>query len=127
MVVIVARPTKMTPETVKKLEEAFAYGCTDAEACAYADITKPTLYEYCEKNPEFTDRKETLKNLPTFKAKRIINDALDESDILTAHKVVDRKEGTKVKQEVTGANGGPVENKWTVEFVNASPESKQEA
>ena len=117
----------MTPEVIGKLEEAFGYGCTDSEACAYADIHPSTLYDYCIQNPKFSERKETLKNMPTFKAKRIINDALNSDDILTAHKVVDRKEGTKVKQEVTGRDGAPIENKWTIEFVNASPESKQEA
>lgn len=34
------------------------------------------------------------------------------------------KYGEKVQQEVTGKDGGPVESKWTVEFVNATPESK---
>jgi len=28
------------------------------------------------------------------------------------------------KQEITGKDGEPIENKWTVEFVNATPESK---
>ncbi|QDP60924.1 MAG: hypothetical protein Tp185DCM00d2C31949971_40 [Prokaryotic dsDNA virus sp.] len=111
------RPTKMTPATVRKLEEAFAYGCTDAEACAYADIAKTTLYEYCEKHPAFTDRKETLKNMPTFKAKRIIYNALDEADLNTAHRVVDRKEGTKVKQEISGEGGGPIKGEWTIKVV----------
>jgi hypothetical protein len=27
-------------------------------------------------------------------------------------------------QEISGPNGGPVENKWTVEFVNATPEGE---
>jgi hypothetical protein len=38
------RPTKMTPDTVKKLEEAFLLGCSDIEACLVADISKQTLY-----------------------------------------------------------------------------------
>lgn len=111
------RPTKMTKETVDKLESAFSYGCTDAEACAYADIDKQTLYNYCEKNPSFFDRKETLKNMPTFKAKRIIDNALNGDDLNTAHRVVDRKEGSKVKQEITGEGGGPIKGEWTVKVV----------
>jgi hypothetical protein len=122
-----ARPTKMTKSVIGKLEEAFIYGCTDSEACAYADIHPSTLYDYCNLNPEFSERKETLKNMPTFKAKKLISNALDDDDLQTAHRVVDRKEGTRVKQELTGKDGGPIDNKWTVEFVNASPEGKQEA
>jgi len=33
----------------------------------------------------------------------------------------------KTEQERTGANGGPQEHKWTVEFINAEHESKQKA
>lgn len=63
------RPTKMTPETVKKLLDAFSYSFTDLEACIYADISKQTLYDYCKKFPEFTDHKEALKSTPNIKAK----------------------------------------------------------
>ena len=111
------RPTKMTVATIGKLEEAFSYGCTDNEACAHADIHPSTLYDYCTANPKFSERKETLKNMPTFKAKRIIDNALDGADLNTAHRVVDRKEGSKVKQEITGADGGPVRGDWTIKVV----------
>jgi hypothetical protein len=103
------RPTIMTESTIHKLEEAFTFGATDLEACCHADISKSTLYNYCEANPEFVERKETLKNQPTMKAKRIITNALDSDDLNTAHRVIDRKEGSKIKQEITGPNGGPIE------------------
>lgn len=118
------RPTKMTPEVIQKLEDAFTWGCNDLEACCYADISKSTLYDYCVANPEFSERKETLKNNVTMKAKRIIDNALNGDDIITAHKVIDRKEGTKVKQEVSGVDGKPQEHKWVVEFVNADAKPK---
>ena len=90
------RPTVMTSDVILKLELAFTWGCTDLEACCFADISKSSLYEYCDKHPEFSERKETLKNQPTMKARRVINSALDDDDINTAHKVIDRKEGSKV-------------------------------
>jgi hypothetical protein len=102
------RPTVMTDEVIRKLESAFLVGATDLEACVHADISKTSLYEYCQKNEEFAERKETLKNQPTLKAKMIVDSALDDKDLNTAHRVIDRKEGSKVKQEITGANGGPV-------------------
>lgn len=92
-------PTKMTPECLRLLREAFTWGCTDVEACCYADIAPSTLYLYCEKNPEFLELKNKLKEMPMMKARRIINGALDEQDLNTANRVIDRKEGQKIKQE----------------------------
>ena len=98
---VIGRPTKMTPETIQKLETAFIAGCTDLEACCYADVGKTALYEYCEKNPDFAERKETLKNQPIMSARFIIQDSLREGDLSTANKVIDRKEGQKIIQETT--------------------------
>ena len=103
------RPTVMTEDVIRLLEAAFLVGATDLEACIHADISKTALYEYCQKNDEFAERKETLKNQPTLKAKLIIDEALTTGDLNTAHRVIDRKEGSKVKQEITGANGGALE------------------
>jgi len=102
------RPTKMTPETMQKLEEAFTKGCTDTEACVYADISIRTLYDYCEKHEEFSHRKELLKDQPTMKAKFIIDDSLEEKSLSTAHRVIDRKEGQKIKQEISGPDGSAI-------------------
>jgi hypothetical protein len=93
------RPTKMTEEVIQKLESAFIAGCTDLEACCYADISKTALYDYCQKNDEFAERKETLKNQPVMQARFIIQEALTTGDLNTANRVVDRKEGQKIKQE----------------------------
>jgi len=95
------RKTVMTPEVIRKLEEAFLIGATDGEACVNAGIGMSTLYDYCSANPSFSDKKETLKNQPTLKAKKIIDIALDDNDLNTAHKVIDRKEGQKITQETT--------------------------
>lgn len=99
------RPTVMTPEAIRKLEDAFSWGCTDLEACCNANIGKTTLYKYCEENPAFAERKEILKNQPVMKARRVVLAALDEDDINTAHKVIDRKEGLKIKQDNISSDG----------------------
>lgn len=67
-----ARPTIITPQIIEKLEQAFALGCTDLEACFYADISKTALYEYQEKHPEFTERKEELKMKPVLQARMTV-------------------------------------------------------
>jgi hypothetical protein len=82
---------------LRKLEDAFSWGCTDSEACSFANLAPRTFYDYCAKNDDFSQWKETLKNMPAMKARRIINKALDDGDIATANKVIDRKEGAKVQ------------------------------
>ena len=95
----VGRPLKITDSVLQKLEGAFAVGCTDLEACCYANVGASTLYDYCKSNPDFSERKETLKNQPVMKARFIINNSLKEDDLNTANRVIDRKEGQKIKQE----------------------------
>ena len=110
------RPTKMTDETVRKLEEAFAMGCTDVEACLYAGISKPCLYDYCSSNPEFSDRKEALKTSPAIKARALLSRSLEsgEADAKTVQWVIEKYDG-KAKQAMTVEGGDkPVEMvfKW---------------
>jgi hypothetical protein len=64
------RPTKMTPEILKKLEEVYAIGGSDGEACLWANIDPRTLYYYQEKHPEFIQRKKTLQKTPTLRARQ---------------------------------------------------------
>ena len=55
------RPTVMTVQVLRKLENAFKIGCTDREAVIHADISSTALYEYCKKNPAFAEQKENWK------------------------------------------------------------------
>lgn len=123
------RPTKMTDITVKKLEEAFAMGCSDSEACLFADISKQTLYDYCKRVPTFTDRKELLKSNPILKAKKVLLGALDNGDEKIAQWYVDKKEG-KARQavELTGEDGGAIktDNRFVVEFIGVDGVDKKD-
>jgi len=84
------RPTKMTEATVNKLEEAFAFGCSDIEACLFAGISKQCLYNYQHKNPEFIDRKEMLKKTPVMIARKTVVDDLETNPDM-ALKYLERK------------------------------------
>ena len=66
------RPSVMTKEVIARLEEAFAWGCTDIEACLWADIQVRVLYLYQDKNPEFVHRKESLKEKPVLLARKSV-------------------------------------------------------
>ena len=85
------RPTVITPEVLSKLEYGFMKGLTDAECCLYAGICKQALYDYCNKNPEFTDRKEDLKKQPSVKAKLNVTEAIDNGDIDLSRWYLERK------------------------------------
>ena len=76
----IGRPTVMTPEILNKLEEVFALGGTDKEACFYAGISHQALYNYQHDHPEFIERKEALKERPILKARQTIVRGLDEAE-----------------------------------------------
>lgn len=73
------RPSKITNQTVKKLEEAFALDCPVTEACIYAGISRQTYYELIKKKPELSDRFEQLKQKPILKARKVIIDKIGDS------------------------------------------------
>lgn len=75
------RKTVMTKVVLGKLEEAFAMGCSDREACLYANINPDTLYSYQQKKPEFSERKKLLKKTPVLKARQTILDSLDDPKV----------------------------------------------
>ena len=104
------RPTVMTQATVEKLEVAFSWGCTDEEACLFAEINKQTLYNYQDKNPQFLDRKELLKTKTILLARSTVVKAI-EGDPYLALKYLERKKKDEFapRSEVTGRDGGPIE------------------
>ena len=103
----VGRPTVMTQARLDKLEEAFAMGCTDLEACFYADISVDALYKYQRENPEYIKRKEALKEQPVLKARKVVVDALDDGDKDMSKWYLERrkKDEFSTRQESTGADG----------------------
>lgn len=116
------RPTKMTETTVKKLEEAFLMGCSDVEACLFANISKQTLYNYQEANPEFVDRKETLKSNPVMLSRKVQLNALNDDtnptgQQITAQKIIDRHEGIKQRLEHANADGKPFKSEVTKTII----------
>lgn len=77
---ITGRPTVMTAETIGKLEEGFLMGFTDREACLFANINPSTLYDFCKENPDFSERKELLKENVKMRAKQNIHKEIDKGD-----------------------------------------------
>lgn len=90
------RPTVITKNVINKLEEAFAFGCTDAEAALYANIAPSTLYKYQEVNTKFSERKEQLKMMPVLHARMAVVNAIKKDPHL-ALKYLERKKSDEFR------------------------------
>ena len=99
------RHTVMTPEIINKLEQAFAIDSTDEEACIFAGIGMSTLYDYQNRNPEFTERKRLLKEKLVLKARTNIANKINKGDVDLSKWYIERKKkkefSTQVVNELT--------------------------
>lgn len=95
---------------VQKLEQAWALGCSDAEASLYADISKAALCEFLKANPKIAERKERLKETPILKARAAIFKAIEKGDGQLALKYLERKLKREFStlQELSGPDGKPL-------------------
>lgn len=117
----------MTPEIISKLEEVYAIGGSDGEACFYAGIGKSTLYQYQKDNPEFQERKQALQERPILKARQTIVQALSDAD--HAKWYLERKKKIEFSQrtEHTGAEGAAIATEVTgidIDKIAAEVEAK---
>lgn len=102
------RPTKKTPDVLKKLEEAYRVNCTDEEASAHAWISLRTLNDWKEQDAEFLQQIQawkksyyfSIKNASFQRAQNIKN--RDATDILfKIDKSYSDKQDIDVKWEVS--------------------------
>lgn len=125
------RPPKITSEVLQKLEYAFMMGCTDTEACLYADIGTSTLYDYQNNHPEFTERKEQLKDNLKLRSKLNLGESITvERDVDNSKWYLERKAknefSTKVEQDVT-SKGQQIKDATTVLLSKVPQELLEQA
>ena len=72
--------TSMTASKLEEFKKAFSMWFTKAEAILYCNVPERTFFDYCSKNPEFTEFIPTLQNLPKLKAKMVILWKIEEKD-----------------------------------------------
>lgn len=70
---------KQTPETIHKLEEAFAIDATVEEACYYANIAPSTYYLWVSENEELLENFNRLRNKPILLARQTVVKKITES------------------------------------------------
>jgi hypothetical protein len=85
------RPSVITEDILRKLEEAFSVGATDIEACFLANISKTTLYDYQKKNSEFTERKEALKDMLKYQARVNVSKEINKGNLEASRWYLERK------------------------------------
>jgi hypothetical protein len=126
--VSIGRPTVVNDTVIPKLVDAFSLGCTDEEACLYADIGMSTLYKYQEANPEFVERKKLLKQKPFLKARNTVIKHLDDPD--HAEWYLERKGknefGMKTAVEYSNADAEGITNAEIIKsaFLALPPEER---
>jgi len=76
---------------ITKLETAWALGCSDKEAAAYAYITAASLCRYLQAHPQISERKEQLKERPVLAARSTLLKAIQGGDGDLALKFLERK------------------------------------
>lgn len=103
----VGRPTKLTPEVRKKIEEAAAWDASVEEICFYADISRFTYYQWIKENPELSNRIEELRNRPVLKARQTAVTKLSET-YSNAMDYLSRKRKVEFspRQEIVGGTDG---------------------
>jgi hypothetical protein len=87
------RPTVMTPEVLRKLEEAFSKDLSDREACLYAGIGERTLYDYQDNNPDFSQRKALLKSSVSMHAKLKLAESISDGNVGDAKWYLEKRQG----------------------------------
>jgi hypothetical protein len=101
-----ARPTKMTPETLKKLEDAYLCDATHLEAAIFAGISEVTLHAYRKENPEFSKRIDSLRGMIGLKAKNNIRESIESGDKHDSKWYLERRDKdfkpkSEIKNEIT--------------------------
>lgn len=120
----IGRPTKMTPEVLKALRQAFLVGATKEEASHYAGISKVTLYTYIENNPEFLNDIEAWTSEPILKAKTTLAKSLSEP--LHAKWYLERRAKKDYGANVDVTTDGDKLSPILVKFIGESDEPRQD-
>ena len=98
----VGRPRAIGEKELRLLKEAFFMGCTNREACLYADVAESTFYDFLKEYPEYSEKIDIWKNYEKIKARMVVHNALNKGDRDMAKWYLERKakDEFSTKQEV---------------------------
>jgi hypothetical protein len=100
-----SRPTKRTPEIIRKIEEVAALDGSVEEMAYYAGVHRDTMYLWLKEDSEFSDRIAELRERPVLKARQTFVKALDEPEYALKYLERKKKKEFSTRTELTGADG----------------------
>lgn len=74
------RPTRLTDEVLKKLEDSFKVGSSISQACIYAGISQQDYFNWIKKYDRFFERMEGFRNFPFVFSKEAVFKAINSKD-----------------------------------------------
>jgi len=86
------RPTVITDDTVRKLEEAFQDGFNVSEACLTAGISRSAYYERKAADEVFADKMELARKYVSIRAKKVVVQAVNDGNFNAAKWWLERRE-----------------------------------
>lgn len=107
---------KLTPETIRKLEGAFAIDASVKEACYYADISTDTFYRWIKLYPKLSYKLERLREKPVLKARQTVVKSLDQPDYAFKYLERKKKDEFSPRQELTGKDGNPIQTSYEIKL-----------
>jgi hypothetical protein len=89
--VATGRPTVITQDTVRKLEQAFKDGLSVSEACFVSGIGRTVYYSHRSTDEVFANKMELAKAYVSIKAKKTVVQAIDTGNLNAAKWWLERK------------------------------------
>ena len=75
------RPTTITPDTVRKLEQAFRDGLNVSQACLTSGVGRTAYYEHFNADEEFANKMTLAQQYVTIKAKRLVVQEINDGNL----------------------------------------------
>jgi hypothetical protein len=125
-------PTKFKPEMCETIIALMSEGASKVEISAEIDVSTETMSQWCNPegdyyNEEFSATIKKGLRLSQAWWERRGRTELENKDFSYTGWYMNMKNrfqwADKQETTVSGPNGGAIENKYTVEFVNATPKS----
>lgn len=113
---------KNKKDVLTKLEEAWTIGCTDKEACLWAEISVMALQRFQNSNEKFRKRKELLKETLVLKSRHEVFKGVknDKEFALKVLKCKKKNEWSERQDHLhLGDPDNPIEHKHRYEIIDA--------
>lgn len=116
------RPRKLTPDekTLGAIRGLGQIQATTKECSAFFNVTEPTFLKFKADYPEIAEALEDGKGQGRISLRRT-QMKLAEKNAAMAIFLGKNLLGQSDRQEITGANGGPISHNLRVEFVDSTP------